>query len=191
MSIVSLRYKSTNYYLVKAADGYLAFDVGWPGTFAEYRDAVKQAGVNFKEIQYFVVSHFHIDHAGLAGMLLKNGLQFFVFENQVDQIAEMEELITRKNYAYTAIDKEKLKVIKLENSRKWLNSLGILGEVVQVFGHGDQSVVLCLDSGEVLIGDLPVMEDYDELTKKDWAKLKTLNVKKVFPAHRSPYIYNS
>ncbi|MBP9872222.1 MAG: hypothetical protein KBC53_12155 [Nitrosomonas sp.] len=165
----------------------MAFDVGWPDTFAEYRTAVKQAGLDFKMIKHFMVSHFHLDHAGLAGMLMKNGLSFYVFENQVSQIAEMEELIKKKYVNYCEIAKDKIKTLKLAESRNWLRSIGVEGEVVQVFGHGNESVVLLLDSGEALIGDLPVFEDYDDLVKMDWLKLKSMKVRKIFPAHAAGF----
>jgi len=185
--IHTITYKSTKYYLIETIKGLLAFDVGWPDTFAEYRTAVKQAGLDFKMIKHIMVSHFHLDHAGLAGMLMANGLSFYVFENQVGQIEEMEELIKKKYVNYCEIAKDKIKTLKLAESRNWLRSIGVDGEVVQTFGHGSDSVALLLDSGEALIGDLPVFEDYDELVRKDWLKLKSMKAKKVLPAHAAGF----
>jgi hypothetical protein len=99
----------------------------------------------------------------------------------------MEELIKKKYVNYCEIAKDKIKTLKLAESRNWLRSIGVEGEVVQVFGHGNESVVLLLDSGEALIGDLPVFEDYDDLVKMDWLKLKSMKVRKIFPAHAAGF----
>ncbi len=97
--------KSTKCYLIESSEGYLLFDSGWPGEYRELKDNMKAQGLNLKDVKSFVVSHFHLDHAGLAGVLIQNGVKFIVFENQVTHIDEMEALIRRGKYRYRAIDK--------------------------------------------------------------------------------------
>lgn len=187
MHIVQFNHQSTKCYIIESKDGLLLFDVGWPDRFSEFRDSIKANGFNFKDIKYFMVSHFHIDHAGLAGQLLENGLMFVVFENQVKYIDEMEQLIARNYSKYCMINKNKISLMKIDQSRNWLKSIGVNGEVIQVFGHQDQSVVLILDTGEALIGDLPVIEEYDELVKIDWKNIKSMNAKLILPAHANDF----
>ena len=40
---------------------------GWPCTLYEYQRCMKEIGLRFTDIQIAVVSHFHMDHAGLVG----------------------------------------------------------------------------------------------------------------------------
>ena len=173
----------TKCYLIQALEGYLLFDAGWPGKHSLFKDAAKAAGVRMKDIMAFVVSHFHADHAGLAGMFVANGIRFVVFENQVNQIDEMEGLMRRKGYPYTAIDKSRIDIMRLPDSRAWLKSMQIDGEIIQTFSHGNDGILLLLDSGEAFIGDLPLMQEYSELARSDWALLRSRHARYIFPAH--------
>ena len=173
----------TKCYLIKASDGFLLFDASWPGQYRLFKDTVKALGIRLKEIRAFVVSHFHPDHAGLAGMFAANGIPFIVFENQVEYIDEMEALIRRKGYPYTAIDKSRIDVTRLSDSRAWLKSMDIEGQIIQTFSHGDQNIALLLDSGEAFIGDMPVLEEYSELARSDWKRIRSLKARSIYPAH--------
>jgi glyoxylase-like metal-dependent hydrolase (beta-lactamase superfamily II) len=177
----------TKCYLIQASEGYLLFDAGWPGQYRLFKDTAKAAGIRMKDVIAFVVSHFHMDHAGLAGIFVANGIRFVVFENQQNQIDEMEGLIGRKGYPYTPIDKSRMDIMRLQDSRAWLNSINISGEIVQTFSHGKENNVLLLDSGEAFIGDLPPLEEYSELARSDWARLRSMHVRHIFPAHAKEF----
>lgn len=183
MEIRTVDCKNVKCYLVKSATGYLMFDAGWPHQYTLWKDSVRSLGIGVKEISHIIVSHFHIDHAGLAGLLVSNGKDFTVFENQVKYIDEMETFIAKNGYPYRRIDRKMIKTCSFAASRDWLSSIGIEGEVVQTFGHGDQGIALLLDSGEALIGDLPAEYEYDNLVKADWDNLKEKGAKYIYPAH--------
>ncbi len=74
-----VRYKNTNCYFVSARGGLLAFDAGWPGTYRAYKDGLREQGWSVKDVRWLLVSHFHLDHAGLAGISVENGVEFVVF----------------------------------------------------------------------------------------------------------------
>ena len=189
-SLIRVRYKSTNCYFIPADGGLLAFDAGWPGTYRAYKDELRAQGWSVKDIRWLMVSHFHLDHAGLAGVLLENGVEFIVFPEQLGAIAEMESLIARKGMPYQAIDLAKIHLLALETSRAWLARIGILGEVLHTNGHGEHSVSLLLDSGEAFVGDLTpesmVAED-DALSKASWALLRGKGARVVYPAHAQEF----
>lgn len=183
MKVLTANCKSTRCYLIQSNKGYLLFDAGWPNEYSNFKDNVKVLGIRINEIKHVIVSHFHMDHAGLVGILQDKGIVLHVFENQVEQIDEMEELILRKKYVYTRIDKTTIRKELIKDSRSLLVELGIQGEILQIFGHGNQNVSLVLDSGDAMVGDLPIEYEYDELVKNDWNKLKSMNVKTIYPAH--------
>ncbi len=186
MKIIGIRYNSTNCYFIDTGNGLLAFDAGWPGTFVLYRDQLKREGYHPKDIRWLIVSHFHMDHAGLAGLLVRHGVQFIVFTNQLGAIAGMEALIARKDPSYVAIDMERIVPMELGRSRAWLASTGIKGEVIQTNGHGEQSVTLLLDTGEAFIGDLPpenALGENDVNARNNWKELRSKGAVKIYPAH--------
>lgn len=177
----------TKCYLIQASGGYLLFDAGWPGKYSLFKDQTKLAGIRMKDIVAFVVSHFHVDHAGLAGMFIANGIRFVVFENQANHIDWMEDMMERKGYPYTAIDRTRIDIMRLRDSRAWLKSMEINGEIIQTFSHGDQNIALLLDSGEAFIGDLPVIQEYSELAQSDWNRLRLMNARHIYPAHAQEF----
>jgi glyoxylase-like metal-dependent hydrolase (beta-lactamase superfamily II) len=183
MYIYTINCKSVNCYLIETPNGYLLYDIGWVGKYGIFRDNLKKLKISSKDIKWFIVSHFHIDHGGLAGILQNNGKEFIVFDNQEQQIDEMEKLIENKKYVYTKINREKIILKNINESRKWLKGIGIDGEIIQIFGHGNQSIVLILDSKVAFTGDLPIIYEYDDLVKNDWDKIISKNVKYIYPAH--------
>ena len=109
--------------------------------------------------------------------------KLIVFDNQVKYIDEMEALIIKKGYPYRKIDRKTIKSRAIAESRRCLRTIGIEGEVIQTFGHGDQGIALLLDTGEALIGDLPTEYEYDESVKADWDNLYSKGAKYIYPAH--------
>ena len=193
VKILTIRYKSTNYYLIDTGNGLLAFDAGWPDTYREYKELLKAHKYKISDIKWLIVSHFHIDHAGLAGLLADKEVQFFVFKNQLYGIEEMETLIAKKGMPYHKLDLRKISVADISESRSILMSMGISGEVVQTNGHGEQSITLLLDSGEAFIGDLPpenMIGADDNASIINWQILKSMGARIIKPAHADEYIIN-
>ncbi|MEZ5069926.1 MAG: MBL fold metallo-hydrolase [Bacteroidales bacterium] len=193
MTVHRIRYKSTSCYFLVVSSGILAFDAGWPGTFGAYRDAMKQEGLRPADIRWLLVSHFHMDHAGLAGLLVERGVEFAVFPNQLPFIGAMERLISGKEAGYTPIDPNRTTRLELSGSRSWLADRGISGEVIPTDGHGADHVSLVLDSGEAFIGDLAPLSSIgpeDEASRKNWQTLRTMGARQIYPAHAEPFLLN-
>jgi len=66
MNIINLGYRSTHYYALEIKDGFLLVDCGWPGMMGEFASVAKRKGVDLGEIKFILVTHYHMDHAGLA-----------------------------------------------------------------------------------------------------------------------------
>jgi glyoxylase-like metal-dependent hydrolase (beta-lactamase superfamily II) len=64
-----------NSYLIKADDGYVLVDCGWdlPVVLDALRAALADAGVGLDDVRRLVVTHYHADHYGLAGELVRLG----------------------------------------------------------------------------------------------------------------------
>ncbi len=188
--MIRVRFRSTNYYLLQADAGLLAIDAGWPDSLHEYSIRLKQEGCRLSDIAWCVVTHFHIDHAGLVGELLERGTRCAVFDRQLEAIAEMEGLVERKGMAYRKIDLGKLEVVATRSSRTWLKRIGVDGTVLPTDAHSPDSVSLVLDDGEAFTGDLPPesqMMDDDETGKRSWRLLREHGAREIRPAHGGEY----
>ncbi len=186
MNIINVGYDSTNYYLLDASKGKLLIDCGWPGTLPKLVAQLRRKGISISEIKYLLVTHFHPDHAGIAQELKDLGIRLVLLESQVDFIVPFNESFKGKNLPYVEITQGDNFLSKFADSRKFLASLGIEGEIIHTPGHSDDSVTLILDEGFAFIGDLHPLfmtTEEDRVTKESWDRIYQHKVTKIFPAH--------
>ncbi len=183
-----VRYHSTNCFFVRSAssDRLLAIDAGWPGTLYEYARLMKTIGCNLEKIAWAIVTHFHMDHAGLIGDFIERGVACHAFAHQLGAIDAMERTIEKNRTDYRRIDRRKLRVIDVRDSRKLLEGLGIFGEVVITDYHSPDSVTFISREKEAVIGDLPpegqMMPD-DEHCKENWRLVRGAGATMIYPSH--------
>jgi glyoxylase-like metal-dependent hydrolase (beta-lactamase superfamily II) len=187
MNVINVGYDSTNYYLIEFQGSKLMVDCGWPGTLPKFMAELKRKGISIKEIKYLLVTHFHPDHAGLAQELKTQGMKLIVLEHQVDFIPPFAEFFKGKNFPYIPITQHDNLVLKLGDSRKFLASIGLNGEILHTPGHSDDSVTLILDEGYAFTGDLhpSFMNIDDEKTRASWERIHRHKITRIFPGHGS------
>lgn len=185
MNIVNVGYDSTNYYIIEAKSGKLLVDCGWPGTLPKFTAELKRKGISISEIKYLLVTHFHPDHAGLTQELKNQGIKLIVLECQTDFIPPFADFFENKNFPYVPITQKDNLVLKMEDSRKFLASIGLDGEILHTPGHSDDSVTLVLDEGFAFTGDLhPSLMDIDDATtRQSWDKIRLHKIIRIFPGH--------
>lgn len=193
--MVSFTFQHTHYYLLPTADGksLLAFDAGYPCSLHEYARSLKGTGYRFDQFKWAMVSHFRLDHAGLVRDFQDAGIQCLLFENQRDGIEEMESIIGRSYPKYEPILRDGFIPLKTGDSRAFLASIGIGGEVIQTTGHSEDSVSIVTDDHEVLIGDLyPVSHTMDDDVKsqQSWARIREMGGSTFFQAMRCRLSWN-
>jgi glyoxylase-like metal-dependent hydrolase (beta-lactamase superfamily II) len=54
---------------------------------------MKTITCSLENIAWAMVTHFHIDHAGLIGEFMDRGIRCLVFENQLEAVDAMERTI--------------------------------------------------------------------------------------------------
>jgi ribonuclease/clavin/mitogillin len=186
--MVYFKYHSTNCFFVRSSwnQRLLAVDAGWPNTLYEYARNMKAIGCKLEEVAWAVVTHFHMDHAGLISEFLARGVSCFIFENQVAAVDSMERTILKNDKTYKLIDKERLRPINTKDSRAALAEIGIKGEVVVTDYHSPDSISFISDDGEAIIGDLPPegqrMPDDNEHIRI-WELIRKMGAKTVYPSH--------
>jgi endoribonuclease LACTB2 len=186
MNIVNVGYDSTHYYLLEIKGGKLLIDSGFPGTLPKLAAGLKRKGIALNEIKYFLATHYHPDHAGLAQELKDQGAKLIVLEPQIDFIAPFAEFFKKKEFPYREIDQKDNLILKCEQSRKFLADLGINGEIIHTPGHSDDSVTLILDEGFAFTGDLHplfILPEEDSTSRQSWDRIYQHQIKQILPGH--------
>jgi len=186
MNILNVGYDSTNYYLLDIKNGKFLIDSGFPGTLPKLLAELKRKGCKLSEIKYFLATHYHPDHAGLAQELKNQGVKLILMEQQIDFIPKFTEFFKTKNYPYQEIKLSGNIDLKCEESQKFLAILGIDGEIIHTPGHSDDSVTLVLDEGMAFTGDLQpifVLPEEDVVSRQSWEKIHQHKITRIFPGH--------
>lgn len=186
--IYELHYDNTNTYVIPGEKGLLMFDTGWAGTFMKMCKALGEQGIKLQDIKYLLISHFHPDHMGLAGELAAQGVTVVVMESQSDYVHSSDHIFERdQRFDYESVGDEKTRLVTFEESRDFLQELGIEGSIIPTPGHSDDSVSLVLDSGDVFVGDLyPLyeLEAHEEPeVQESWKRILAMKPKRIFYGH--------
>ena len=125
MTIVHVGYQSTNYYAIDIKHGKLLIDCGWPGTLPQFIKVLQRKSIALNEFKYLLVTHFHPDHAGLVQDLKNKGVKLILPECQKDFITPFAEHFKGKTVPYIEIRQDDNINLKLEDSRKLLQPIGL------------------------------------------------------------------
>jgi endoribonuclease LACTB2 len=191
--ILHFTYRHVRCLFVRSAvDGrLLAIDAGWPGTLLDYARGMKEIGLQLREIAWAIVTHFHMDHAGLVTDLVERGVECWVFERQREAIAAMEATILKNDLSYRLIDQARLVDRTAAGSREALRRIGIDGEVIVTDYHSPDSVSFLSVEGEAAVGDLPpvgqAMPD-DLRFHETWKLLRDRGARTILPSHAPPFV---
>lgn len=187
--ITKLKYGNTNTFLVAGSKGTLLVDTDYAGTLAAFYRAIKEQDIKIFDITYVLATHYHPDHIGLVSELMKQNIKLLLLDKQVPYIHFSDDIFARdKRLHYKPIEVDSAKIIRLEESRAFLESLGIKGEIVGTPSHSEDSVSLILDSGECFVGDLEPMEyldgyEHNESLRKDWELINGFSPQIINYAH--------
>lgn len=193
--ITELKYSNTNTYIIGGNRGKILFDTGWAGTFSMFCKALGDVRISAQDIDYIFISHFHPDHMGIAQEIASLGPVIVVIDVQQPFIHSAENIFEKnKGLCFSPIDEEKVKIISAEESRSFLQKMGIDGEIIYTPGHSDDSVSLWLDEGVLFVGDLNPLYELEmhkgTQIEDSWKKLLALKPVKVYYGHARTAILN-
>ena len=188
-----LKYGNTNCYYIKGKKGSILVDTDWAGTLQAFYKKVKE--LNITNIDYLLITHYHPDHMGITQDIIDNmNVKLLVIDVQKDYIHCSDKIFEKnKNINFNPICTEPL-IISCKDSRKFLNNLGINGEIIYTPGHSDDSISLILDEGIALVGDLYDLNSAitfnDEKINNSWNKILSHNISKIYYGHHEQNISN-
>ena len=186
MNIVNLGYRSTNYYALPISAGRLLVDCGWYGLMGQFMAQFRRKGLDPAEVKYVLATHYHMDHAGLVNEFKRLGAKLILMESQTSALVRGEPAMPAKPPLLITTSPAGNVLLRFAESRQFLASLGLAGEIVSTPAHSADSVSLVLDDGSAFTGDLPprsLISDDDPALKASWAELDRCNVMRVYPAH--------
>lgn len=173
MNPIRLFYGHTNTYF---ADGLLV-DTDLPGTMPAFRKALKQNGIAPGDIRFLLSTHYHPDHMGLNGELQAAGVRLLVLDRQLPHIHFSNGIFARQpQIPFSPLDESALTVFSCTESRAFLASLGIAGEILPTESHSPDGITLLLDDGHAFVGDLEprqFVDGYpaDSPLRADWERI--------------------
>ena len=187
--MIRLKYGNTNTFYVPGTNGGLLIDTDYAGTLPAFFRALKTNHLELGDISYVLPTHCHPDHVGLIGELQKFGVKLLLIDSQLDRVHFADELFGReKHLQYVPIDEKQARIISCDESRIFLRSIGIDGEIIQTPSHSGDSVSVILDCGDCFVGDL---EQYEYLEgyvdnpqlQKDWNLIMSKRPRRILYAH--------
>lgn len=184
-----LKYGNTNTFFIRGTNGSLLIDTDYAGTLSLFYKELKKNNIKLSDITYVLATHYHPDHIGLVSELMDMGVKLLLVDTQVDHVHFSDDIFTRdKHIEYMPINENEALIVKCEESRAFLHSMGIEGKILSTSSHSNDSISLILDDGTCFVGDLePIdyLDAYEEnlKLKEDWKRVMSYNPKIIFYAH--------
>ena len=186
--MLRLKYGNTNTFFVEGSNGGLLVDTDYAGTLPAFYKALKQNNIRIRDIEYVMATHYHPDHMGLISELMKQGVKLLLLDVQRSYVHFSDTVFARERIAAAPVDETQAVIISCEESRGFLQRMGISGQIVHTPSHSEDSVSLVLDDGDCFVGDLEPVEYLEVYTenprlKNDWERILSFHPGRVLYAH--------
>lgn len=210
-----LNYGKVNSYLLKNSNGYLLVDTGFTTRRLDIKKGLEIAGCQPGNLKLIVLTHGDFDHAGNAVFLRdKYGAQIAMHRGESDAVEKGNMLFSRKNMIVLnrAISILLFKIVlpflrfgKFEKFKpdlyledgNTLSDYGFDARILYIPGHTSGSIGILTAEGDLFCGDFLVNGKKPSLNKltddfiaanASIAKLRSLNIKTVYPGHGKPFL---
>lgn len=188
--MLRLKYGNTNTFVIEGSNSSLLVDTDYAGTLSAFYKCLKQNDIRIRDIEYVLATHYHPDHMGLVSELMKQGVKLLLPDVQCPHVHFSDAIFAREKLPADPVDETQAVIISCEESRAFLGSMGIAGQIVHTPSHSEDSVSLVLDNGDCFVGDLEPFEYIEIYAEKgaalqrDWEKLMSFHPNRIFYAHR-------
>jgi hydroxyacylglutathione hydrolase len=195
-------------YLVKTGDGFFMVDAGVPFFRDALKKTLKAAGCKKGNLKFVVITHGDFDHTGSARYLQeKYGAKVIAHKLEAKAIEKGDMTSNRKRklgrifktylLLFKVLILSRVKPDKYIDGDFNLAEYGIAAKIVAVPGHSVGSIGVITEDGHFFCGDLlnntgaaprknPLMDD-ESAMDASIARLKKLNVRKIYPGHGKPF----
>jgi glyoxylase-like metal-dependent hydrolase (beta-lactamase superfamily II) len=87
-------------YLIKGQDAVVLIESGPGSTLPALEAGLAQQGLTPRDITHILLTHIHLDHAGAAGWLSRQGAEIYVHPNGAAHLLDPEKLIASATRIY-------------------------------------------------------------------------------------------
>ncbi len=87
-------------YLIRHADGAILIESGPGSTLAELEASLAKEGLSPRNVTHVLLTHIHLDHAGAAGWLARQGAEIYVHPVGAPHMLNPEKLIASATRIY-------------------------------------------------------------------------------------------
>ena len=87
-------------YLIIGPDGYVLVETGPASTLENLRRRLAERNLSFRDIGHVLVTHIHLDHAGAAGWLAREGATIYVHEVGAPHLIDPSRLLSSASRIY-------------------------------------------------------------------------------------------
>jgi glyoxylase-like metal-dependent hydrolase (beta-lactamase superfamily II) len=204
-----------NVYLLKGEKSVL-IDAGVPGRKKSFLRGLEKAGVKPGEIELVIITHGHMDHIGIAKVIVEiTGAKIAIHQREREWLETGRSPIppgtTVLGKVLSALGRRIHEIsvepvvadIVLGDDGFSLDEYGIPGKVVYTPGHTLGSVSVLLESGEAFVGDLamsarfmrlkpgpPIFAEDLDMVMQSWRVLLESGARTIYPAHGKPFSAN-
>lgn len=192
-------------YLIKHSDGAVLVESGPGSSLPALEAALAKEGLSPRNITHVLLTHIHLDHAGAAGWLSRQGAEIYVHPNGAPHLLNPEKLIASATRIYgdmmdklwgefLPVDQDKLKIPN-DAEEIVIGNLRFLP--VNTPGHAEHHFSYILEdlcfSGDVggvripgyayLRAPMPPPELHFGRWRESLARLRSLKFARIAPTH--------
>jgi glyoxylase-like metal-dependent hydrolase (beta-lactamase superfamily II) len=172
-----LRLSLTNSFLLKVDNRYVLIDTGYEYEWELFCKRLKEAGVRLSEISHIILTHAHVDHAGLLNRILEENQQISI----VMSYRAKDPLLHGRNdptFGAGYVNRRVNLLVSLKKvfDKRWTRTfppyrsrendilitrrtelgeigIGLPGRIIETPGHCADSISVLRDNGDCFVGD--------------------------------------
>jgi len=200
---------TVNCYLIQTGKGYILIDTGSSNQRTSLDEELERAGCKPGNLKLIVITHGDFDHTGNAAYLRGKFDTKIAMHADDTGMAERGDMFWNRKkgnplfrmlvpmlFRYKKSDRFTPDLLFIDGDA--LLEYGLDAKVLSIPGHSKGSIGILTADGELFCGDLltnqdqPVLNaimDNEAVAKKSLEKLKSQNVKTVYPGHGKPFLW--
>ena len=205
-----LKMGTVNCYLVETSTGYILIDTGSSSACADLEKALESAGCQPGDLDLIVITHGDFDHIGNAAYLRNEFGAKIVMHAADSGMAERGDMFSNRKKAnfLTGVMAPVISFLfGFGRSKRFkpdlyidegvaLSEYGLDARVLSIPGHSQGSIGILIAGGDLICGDLlentekPALgslADNPAAAHKSVEKLKSLEIRTVYPGHGQPF----
>jgi glyoxylase-like metal-dependent hydrolase (beta-lactamase superfamily II) len=176
MKPFALRLSISTVYLLPCRGGYLQIDTAYPHDYPLYRERLRRAGIDTREVAYLLLTHHHDDHAGFLNDLTQDSPARVVLHREAAGLLKAGTNDRSRGGGYVNRFIRLVAGLKMRLDPRWtlsfppylvrpedillagdddqlLREIGIPGRILYTPGHCIDHLSVVLDTGEAFCGD--------------------------------------